>query len=171
MNALSRLSHRFIVRYYTTWVETAEPTSTAASDESESESDSYSQSNGTENGMTSVPSRIQSREASGPIIFNMDDLDDLGGTSRGSFPSIHFTGSSGGHRRIRTVIMKPHLEGCSGRAGEENGEGLGSMMPPLTVQRTLYIQMEFVERQTLKEVRILLREFTLAHISIPVESR
>ncbi|SJL11916.1 uncharacterized protein ARMOST_15330 [Armillaria ostoyae] len=150
VNALSRLSHRFIVRYYTTWVETAEPTSTAASDESESESDSYSQSNGTENGMTSVPSRIQSREASGPIIFNMDDLDDLGGTSRGSFPSIHFTGSSESQEDTDSDNETP-FGGLFRKAGEENGEGLGSMTPPLTVQRTLYIQMEFVERQTLKE--------------------
>ncbi|KAK0506828.1 kinase-like domain-containing protein, partial [Armillaria luteobubalina] len=126
VNALSRLSHRFIVRYYTTWVETAEPTSTAASDESESESDSYSHSNGTENGMTSVPSRIQSREPSGPIIFNMDDLDDL-------------------------VIMKTPFGGLFKKACEESREGLGSVTPPLPVQRTLYIQMEFVERQTLKE--------------------
>ncbi len=161
MNALSRLSHRFIVRYYTTWVETAEPTSTAASDESESESDSYSQSNGTENGMTSVPSRIQSREASGPIIFNMDDLDDLGGTSRGSFPSIHFTGSSGSQEDTDSDNETP-FGGLFRKAGEENGEGLGSMTPPLTVQRTLYIQMEFVERQTLKEVRMLLREFYIS---------
>ncbi|KAK0438425.1 kinase-like domain-containing protein [Armillaria borealis] len=150
VNALSRLSHRFIVRYYTTWVETAEPTSTAASDESESESDSYSQSNGTENGMTSVPSRIQSREASGPIIFNMHDLDDLGGTSRGSFPSIHFTGSSESQEDTDSDNETP-FGGLFRKAGEENGEGLGSMTPPLTVQRTLYIQMEFVERQTLKE--------------------
>ncbi|KAK0199520.1 kinase-like domain-containing protein [Desarmillaria ectypa] len=150
VNALSRLNHRFIVRYYTTWVETAEPTSTAASDDSESESESYSRSNGTENGMTSVPSRIQSREPSGPIIFNMDDLDDLGGTSRGSFPSIHFTGSSESQEDTDSDNDSP-IEGLFRKAGDEDGKGLESLTPPLTVQRTLYIQMEFVERQTLKE--------------------
>ncbi|KAG7440064.1 Serine/threonine-protein kinase [Guyanagaster necrorhizus] len=150
VNALSRLSHRFIVRYYTTWVETAEPTSTGASDESESESDSYSQSNGTENGMTSVPSRIQSREPSGPIIFNMDDLDDLGGTSKGSFPSIHFTRSSESQEDTDSDNDTP-FGGLFRKAGDEDGEGLGTLTPTLTVQRTLYIQMEFVERQTLKE--------------------
>ena len=34
VNALSRLSHRNIVRYYTTWVETSDPQSTVASDDS-----------------------------------------------------------------------------------------------------------------------------------------
>ncbi|KAK0477848.1 kinase-like domain-containing protein [Armillaria novae-zelandiae] len=150
VNTLSRLSHRFIVRYYTTWVETAEPTSTAASDESRSESDSSSHSNGTENGMTSVPSRIQLREPSGPIIFNMDDLDDLGGTLRGSFPSIHFTGLSEPQEDMDSDNETP-FGGLFRKAGEENSEGLGTMTPPLIVQRTLYIQMEFVERQTLKE--------------------
>ena len=38
VNALSRLSHRNIVRYYTTWVETAEPDAHVASDDSSIES-------------------------------------------------------------------------------------------------------------------------------------
>lgn len=80
VNALSRLNHRFIVRYYTTWVESAEPSSVAGSG---ADSDSG----------TSVP---QSREPSwsgdsDPFQF---DLDDLGGSgSRHSFPSIRFTRS------------------------------------------------------------------------------
>ena len=48
VNALSRLSHRNIVRYYTTWVETSEPQSTAASDDSGAEFP-------IEDAMTSVP--------------------------------------------------------------------------------------------------------------------
>lgn len=53
VNALSRLSHRNIVRYYTTWVETYEPSISASASASASESDSSGAS--LEEGMTSVP--------------------------------------------------------------------------------------------------------------------
>ncbi|CCM05314.1 uncharacterized protein FIBRA_07528 [Fibroporia radiculosa] len=144
VNALSRLNHRFIVRYYTTWVETAEPASTAASSASDRDTE-------TEDGMTSVP---QSKSGFGmkgdgsgdPFSI---DLDDLGSGSRHSFPSIHFT-------RSGSATIEKTSEGTS-----DSDDAFGSLFgpksssrpttPPPTISRTLYIQMEFVERQTLKE--------------------
>ncbi|KAJ7650439.1 kinase-like domain-containing protein [Roridomyces roridus] len=147
VNALSRLSHRFIVRYFTTWVETAEAASAAVSDESGTES-------GTEDG-TSVPTLSESRSrisSSDHITFDLDDLDDVGSGSRSSFPSIHFSRSS-----------SPRTDDGEGEESENESDGLdvafeedmsldkSPATPPLVVSRTLYIQMEFVERQTLKE--------------------
>ncbi|KAF8920390.1 hypothetical protein CPB85DRAFT_1429191 [Mucidula mucida] len=148
VNALSRLNHRFIVRYYTTWVETSEPTSAAASDEENSSESGYE----TENGMTSVPSRsrFHSREMSSPIIFNMDDLDEVttGMSGGGSFPSIHFTHSGDG-----TEEEDDTDSDGDGQFGDlfRKETSLHTPTPVPEVQRTLYIQMEFVERQTLKE--------------------
>ncbi|KAJ7432513.1 kinase-like domain-containing protein [Mycena galericulata] len=141
VNALSRLSHRFIVRYFTTWVETAEAASAAASDESGTES-------GTEDG-TSVPEFSERRiSSSDHISFDLADLDDMGSGSRSSFPSIHFSRSS-----------SPNTDDGDGDESDSDGafgEELSLSQdtpptPPPVLSRTLYIQMEFVERQTLKE--------------------
>ena len=56
VNALSRLSHRFIVRYYTTWVETSEIASAVASeDEGEDDGEEDEEDDEEEDGLTSVP--------------------------------------------------------------------------------------------------------------------
>jgi translation initiation factor 2-alpha kinase 4 len=130
VNALSRLSHRFIVRYYTTWIEMSEPLSRTASDTSDSET-------GTEEGMTSVP---QSKDLTGDsndgISFRLEDLDDYESVSKSSFPSIHFTRSS-----------SPKTD-----EDDESDEAIGNFFYPSTprefqpstppqLSRTLYIQM------------------------------
>ncbi|KAG2338792.1 hypothetical protein BDR05DRAFT_984599 [Suillus weaverae] len=147
VNALSRLSHRFIVRYYTTWVEFNESTSSIMSSNSDTGSDS-----GTEGGMTSVPQSYE-REASDPFKVKLEDLDDYG-SNKTSFPSIHFT--------------RPEIKNDNHGEDEEDDEDddsdgeFGNLFsseyttdedtPKDPIQpRTLYIQMEFVERQTLKE--------------------
>ncbi|EIW85919.1 hypothetical protein CONPUDRAFT_114006 [Coniophora puteana RWD-64-598 SS2] len=216
VNALSRLSHRFIVRYYTTWVETAElPASTVPSSDdetsssksksngnagalplsrringySDSTSDSDSDSEDTESGsgMTSVPHShsnslsdgagggggggggVRSYEYTGtsdPFSLDLDDLDDYGGSgSKSSFPSIHFTQSDAaaagggivseededdedGEDAFAGLFAPDYANGGAGKGREV--EHRVSRTPPV-VPRTLYIQMEFVERQTLKE--------------------
>jgi translation initiation factor 2-alpha kinase 4 len=130
VNALSRLSHRNIVRYYTTWVETSEPQSTVVSDDSSAEFP-------TEDG-TSVPETSERHlPINGGFYINIEDFDDLSG-SKSSFPSIHFGRSS-----------------SPGTSGEDSSEddGFGSLfrsassgsVPSLaaqpTLSRTLYIQM------------------------------
>ncbi|KAF5376991.1 hypothetical protein D9615_007308 [Tricholomella constricta] len=147
VNALSRLSHRFIVRYFTTWVEISdEPVSTAVSDESESGTESGTDTDG----MTSVPNSSAGERYlptnGGGLTIDFDDLTDRRSlSSKSSFPSIHFDESS------------------SPGTGESSGsddDGLGNLFAPMVAtpvapppmqSRTLYIQMEFVERQTLKE--------------------
>ncbi|KAF8148631.1 kinase-like domain-containing protein [Crassisporium funariophilum] len=132
VNALSRLSHRNIVRYYTTWVETNEPHSTAASDDSSAESSTD------EDGMTSVPAETSERHLpiNGGFSISIDDFDDL--SSRSSFPSIHFERSGSPDDGFGSLFK------TSGSSGGP---------PPLTPPPfRLTILQEFVERQTLKEL-------------------
>ncbi|KAI9461114.1 hypothetical protein HD554DRAFT_2206776 [Boletus coccyginus] len=165
VNALSRLSHRFIVRYYTTWVETVEVVSSGPSSSSDTASDS-----GTEGNMTSVPHSFERREKSDPFSIDLDDLDDYGGSgSRSSFPSIHFTRSDVQDGKDEDDDDSDDGDGFAHLFASEYGEDVDVKLPPV-LPRTLYIQMvrtpgfcvltfelnricikEFVERQTLKE--------------------
>jgi eukaryotic translation initiation factor 2-alpha kinase 4 len=127
VNALSRLSHRFIVRYYTTWVEISEQGARTSSDISGSDS-------GTENGMTSVPTS-RSTASSGRISFDIGDLDDIPG-DKSSFPSIHFDTSG-------------PLEPVSDESDDEFDDLFGPehrveprmASPRPSIARILYIQM------------------------------
>jgi translation initiation factor 2-alpha kinase 4 len=140
INALSRLSHRFIVRYYTAWFEDSELASaTLSSDDSGDD---------TADGATSVVSGIIRRDGSSDP-FSID-LDDLVSESRSStsFPSIHFTGSGSGS----TEGSDGDIDGDETEA-DELGEMFGAprngsaamnvvpRMPPPLRPRTLYIQM------------------------------
>ncbi|KAJ7070074.1 hypothetical protein C8F01DRAFT_1115157 [Mycena amicta] len=162
VNALSRLSHRFIVRYFTTWVEQAEVTSASASDTEESS---------TEGGMTSVPGtssqpRIRRVSSSGdPFNFELElelasEMDKgRGSSSRGGFPSIHFSTSEDGEESGESEESEGSddvgfVNSSAGIGLKQNGvhnlTPLDKPWSPL-ISRTMYIQMEFVEQQTLKE--------------------
>lgn len=163
VNALSRLSHRFIVRYYTTWLEESEPTSsTASSTSSQGSSDVDDQTAGVAS--TEMPSRTNgsatpdSEIFRDPMTIDLNELMNSDDTQTSSFPSIHFTSGD---------VAEDSSE-------EEDADSLQLVerrdrvyAVPMTV-RTLYIQMvrnslqmttsllkirqEYVERQTLKEV-------------------
>lgn len=144
VNALSRLSHRFIVRYYTTWVETSEPTSTAASDDDDSE-------DRTESGLL-TPSSGSTSGSRGAVVafsdnisFSLDDLDEASANAS-SFPSIHFSRSSS------PSTTEEEDEEESGDGGFGNLFAHESSQPkkvvttrapptPPVLSRTLYIQM------------------------------
>lgn len=128
VNALSRLNHRFIVRYYTTWVETSELASTVASS---ANSDSG----------TSVPESrdgTMSGHSTDLLTFNMDDL--RSNESHHSFPSIRFTRSgtpesSNSDPESDEVYDDPFLaDGLQLRKSN-------SAMDVPGISRTLYIQM------------------------------
>ncbi|KAI0635341.1 Serine/threonine-protein kinase [Trametes polyzona] len=154
VNALSRLNHRFIVRYYTTWVETTEDApSTANSDIDSSVSD-------TTDGMTSVPQHSDRSESEDHITtFDMNDLDS---PSKHSFPSIHFGSRSGDDigsdsTSESSEIFADEIFATPARPrpipnSNNNGTVGRHVTPsPKPAARILYIQMEYVERQTLKE--------------------
>lgn len=134
VNALSRLSHRFIVRYYTTWVETVEVVTSRPSSRSDTASDS-----GTESNMTSVPHSFERREKSDPFSIDLNDLDDYGSSgSRSSFPSIHFTRSDVSDEKDEDEDDSD--DGFADLFASEYGEDV-DVKPPPVLPRTLYIQM------------------------------
>ncbi|KAF8527423.1 hypothetical protein BU17DRAFT_81573 [Hysterangium stoloniferum] len=133
---LSRLQHRHIVRYYTTWLES--PDGAASGSSSDFEDDSSS--DGSEE--TSRQPNIDD-----PFAVDLDELVTHSGRNQAtSFPSIHFSQGSSGH-----------LSSMDDSDSEESGSLSPVLsrytekqsMPPS--HRILYIQMEFVERQTLIE--------------------
>lgn len=134
VNALSRLSHRFIVRYYTTWVETAEPTSTVASDDSSAESTD-------EDGMTSVPHPMSNGDRlNGGFTINIEDFDDLS-ESRSSFPSIHFDRSTSPTGEDTSSGEEEGDDDAFGSLFKSSGSSSMVQVGPPMLSRTLYIQM------------------------------
>ena len=148
VDTLSRLNHRYIVRYYTTWIETSDHVSTATS--------AVGSSTG-----TSIPngeSGSTTEEESDPFAINFDDLDTYNTPSQASFPAITFTRSG--------TPRSDEGESGSDETGTEEDEEVSpvngrasqltkrAVTPVPSVSRTLYIQMEYVERQTLKEASI-----------------
>ena len=140
INALSRLSHRFIVRYYTAWFEDSESVSTAASSDDSGDE--------TADGVTSFMGETRQRDdSSDPFGI---DLDDLGSGSRSStsFPSIHFTGSGSGVTDGSDGDIDGDETDAEDLAREfeapRNGSAVTNVVPrtlPPSRPRTLYIQM------------------------------
>ena len=154
VNALSRLSHRFIVRYYTTWVETSEPISALSGSTSESDVTDDDTAEGV--GITSVPhsSHSNSTEEIHPFGFNgrfsidLNDLDDMGLSGPQSFPSIHFGGSTGS--KEKTSDEEDDSDNSDDPFGNLfSGEDLSDPVEitrhrpktPPAIARILYIQM------------------------------
>ncbi|KAL1666492.1 hypothetical protein GGF50DRAFT_113198 [Schizophyllum commune] len=165
VNALSVLKSQFIVRYYGTWVEMFDDApSTVASDDEES---GMGFTRGGDDDLTHDGShtRSRSRTNSAPISVDMNALDRTKSRSE-TFEGIFFEKSGEGQEGEGSSDS----EGGSDELGNDDnpravrrngsdGDGLFvrpqsqvseevSSLPP----RTLYIQMEFVERQTLKEL-------------------
>lgn len=125
---LSRLQHRHIVRYYTTWLETPD----GATSESSSNRDDSSEAG------SEVTSRQQDIEDD-LFTIDMDDLTSRSLSKSTSFPSIHFSRESSEH--------------LSSMDDPDSGSdvGSGSLSPVLSrytekqvlpnTQRILYIQM------------------------------
>lgn len=149
VSALRLLSHRYIVRYYTTWTEIAAPPSRANSDSDSDDSDTD-----TVDGITSVPNS-KSRSSRGWSNNSENllsiDLNDFGSnpSSNRSFPNVHF-GYTDGTSAEGSSDEEPASEDES-RLGVDPAKtpkalGFGSFTPqqkilPSGSQVTLYIQM------------------------------
>ena len=154
VNALSRLSHRNIVRYYTTWVETAEPDENVAlSDESSADSCTEDDDFMTSVPPPNTPSKINnanSQPINGGFHINIADFDDLS-VSWSSFPSIHFgrSGSPGSNGTSGDDSTSSDEEdGFAGlfksgksRSGSRNSTSSSPTRVVPDITRTLYIQM------------------------------
>ncbi|KIJ54354.1 hypothetical protein M422DRAFT_73814 [Sphaerobolus stellatus SS14] len=135
---LSRLQHRHIVRYYTTWLETEG----VSSDSSDADEDDTSDA-------SSEQTSRQHTDDDDPFAIDLDELSSNTRSQSTSFPSIHFKPDSSG--RLSSL----------GDSDSESDDESGSLSPALSRytekppvlpgHRILYIQMEFVERQTLVE--------------------
>lgn len=151
VNALSCLSHRNIVRYYTTWVETTE------TDVHLTSSDDSSIESGTDGDfMTSVPpstpirDHANSQPINGGFHINIDNFDDMS-LSLTSFPSIHFGQSSSpgegetfgedSSSSDKQDEFAGLFKGGKSKPGsiQSRSESPTPMAPAMT--RTLYIQM------------------------------
>lgn len=125
---LSRLQHRHIVRYYTTWLETPVGTASESSSNDDESSDAGSEET----------SRQQDIEDD-PFTVDLDDLTTRSQSRSTSFPSIHFSRESSG--RLSSMDDPD--------SGSEDGSGSLSPVfsrytekqPSPNSNRILYIQM------------------------------
>ncbi|KAF8758790.1 Anticodon binding domain of tRNAs [Rhizoctonia solani] len=117
ITALSRLSHRYIVRYYTAWLETLQSGATSPSD-----SDGSAASSDTTEEAQTVTNDDSVDSA---FVFNLDDL-----------PTRLFAIYWNFDEDDSPVVTTPQVKAVT----------------PKINPRILYIQMEFVENQTLKEL-------------------
>jgi translation initiation factor 2-alpha kinase 4 len=147
------------VRYYTTWVETADP------DENVASSDDSSIESGTEDMefMTSVPrpsspnklNPADRQPINGGFHINIEDFDDLS-LSGMSFPSIHFGMSSpggsenSGEDSTSSEEQDEFASFFKGGRSKSESKNIRAVSPAPTapaMTRTLYIQM--VSRQVI----------------------
>ena len=149
VSALRLLSHRYIVRYYTTWTEIAAPPSRA-----DSGSDSDDSDTDTVDGGTSVPnsksrsSRGWSNNSENLLSIDLNDFGSNPNSNR-SFPNVHF-GYADGTSAEGSSDEEPASEDEShlGVDPVKTPKALtvGSFapqqkVPPRGSQVTLYIQM------------------------------
>ncbi len=144
VNTLSRLNHRFIVRYYTTWIELNDADSATTSAVGSSSGEHEESSTG-----TSVPgghSHANSFDESDPLAINWSKVKS---PSNGhSFPTIHFTDSDASDSGEGSVSTGSDTAGSS----EESSSGpvvpmnrgpaaRGATTPTQSVSKILFIQM------------------------------
>ena len=117
VSALSRLNHRFIVRYYTTWVETSDAPSLPILGSESEDSDMTEQ---TTTGPTSKPKASTDSSEEHFTTFDLRDLDVSVSMSRtnSTFPSIHFA-------RTGSQQSADHTEGESSDEIPEEDEDEG----------------------------------------------
>ncbi|CAE6484348.1 unnamed protein product [Rhizoctonia solani] len=145
ITSLSKLSNRFIVRYYTAWLETLQSGANSPTD-----SDGSTASSGATEDAHTVTNDSSTDAA---ILFNLDDLPPPGSSpyTGTSFPGIHFRENSQSQSR-----SSHGFDDSSDEDEDDSPVVVQSVQAkaatPKINPRILYIQMEFVENQTLKEM-------------------
>lgn len=160
VNSLSRVSHQYIVRYYSCWLEEVGPpapmfddmtSSTTTSSHVSSEEDIFAVNFDD----LSVSRRDQSRSASFPRIrftagSDSDDSDDDSDDSAdsddsdGTIPDPSASGARPGRSSSKAVSVP------SRPSHHPSGSYTGTTNDDSSFQRILYIQMEFVEKVSLE---------------------
>lgn len=145
--SLSRVNHRYIVRYIQCWLETSAKLASEHGEDGTDTSAADSQL---------TPSKIEI-EGEEDNIFGPPDFDDISSATIShskSFPRIRFDNSSDGEEDSEESDDETEDDFVIAR--QAFGTRHKSKSPKmrhrsLYQQRTLYIQMEYVEKQTLKE--------------------
>lgn len=159
VNNLSRVSHQFIVRYHACWIEDVNPpsgTPLASQDSSTPTASGSTEDNG-------------DIDISDPFAINFDDISRRDQSRSASFPRIRFANSDSDSDEDEddSDADSDSSDETAADPSEQRGRPLNafaSAPPPRAsttgtgtttddgaVHSILYIQMEFVEKQTLKE--------------------
>jgi eukaryotic translation initiation factor 2-alpha kinase 4 len=145
VNALSRLNHRYIVRYYATWLETVHRNRRSSrnslggwdspdDDEDEDEDTTDSDTTASRKKPKLVPRRRFEEE--NVLMYDLDDLTVHSKSRSGrSFPSIHF----GEETSSKSIGADEDEESDSSETEAEIRSP--SVVTPRPVPRVLYIQM------------------------------
>lgn len=147
IDALSRLSHRNIVRYYTTWIEEVESlsgNSSSASSDSGSGSGDETETEGEDQSADgTVQFTDEELELTNPLSYDINELNVDSGRHSSSFPSIMFTdgdlastddeGDSDGSSLGLSNLMD--------RVPSRGPSSDGTLTPPPRLSRVMYIQM------------------------------
>lgn len=148
IDALSRLSHRNIVRYYTTWIEEVESlsgnSSSASSDSGSGSGDETETEEGEDQSADgTVQFTDEELELTNPLSYDINELNVDSGRHSSSFPSIMFTdgdlastddeGDSDGSSLGLSNLMD--------RAPSRGPSSDGTLTPPPRLSRVMYIQM------------------------------
>ncbi|WVQ95416.1 hypothetical protein IAU59_002513 [Kwoniella sp. CBS 9459] len=158
VNNLSRVNHQHIVRYYSCWLEDANPPQLTPTADDSTPGPAVRNSSSTEEDIfalnfddASFSHRDQSRSASFPRIRFADDSDEEEEESVDSSENSDTESDSSGAstaadpsdvrgRALRIPMPSKRSESVTDATTDDG-----------MVQRILYIQMEFVEKQTLRE--------------------
>jgi eukaryotic translation initiation factor 2-alpha kinase 4 len=171
VNALSRLNHRYIVRYYATWLETVHRRRRTRrnslgdwdSGDDDDDDDDTTDSDTTASGKK--PRRTKEFDEENMLGYDLDDLTVHSRSRSGrSFPSIHF----GEETSSKSILADDEDDEGEDSDAEEEEVQSPTAPRPKPVPRILYIQMvrlemlhqwlilkalqEFVDQQTLREV-------------------
>lgn len=142
VNALSRLNHRHIVRYYATWLETVHRKrrdSSAGWDSGEDDDDDDDTTDSDTTASRKKPRVVNDQfDEENMLGYDLNDLTVHSKSRSGrSFPSIHF----GEETSSKSIMADDEDDEGEGSETEEEPDRSVTLARPRPVPRILYIQM------------------------------